>query len=380
MFTKILVISYYSPCRGHAGGLRQLDLFRKLKQINTNISIDLVTCKNSIMDWGLEDLTLIFDKIIWLENNQYNIEYIQDKIIFEDYQVIDLHFFKSGRLIKHLKRHYPNILVIYSPMESQLRGACISLINIFKHWSGKNLILSIILACHEVYYVLMSDRVSCVSKSDSKFVSWLKAKNDVFSIETAVSELGLSNDFYSLLTLNEFMRRPNRLIFFAYFGAKPNYEALKWFCNYVHPLIVTVIKDYKLCLIGRNLDDKIVNISNYTNIEYVGEVDTIAEITKFGSIGIAPAIWGAGIRGKVHQYAILSMPCVASLLGVDSLKYQNDESIVLAEMAREFADGCIKLLQDRELAYTMGVCAKEVCLKNYTWDAQVGNLKKLYQI
>ena len=58
---KILLVSYYFPTRAHAGGLRILDMYSKIKEQSPDTIIDLFSFERPEIDWKIDTAENIFD-------------------------------------------------------------------------------------------------------------------------------------------------------------------------------------------------------------------------------------------------------------------------------------------------------------------------------
>ena len=116
------------------------------------------------------------------------------------------------------------------------------------------------------------------------------------------------------------------------------------------------------------------------NVEIVGEVHSLENELSQSWLGIAPALGGAGMRGKINQYAIEGVPCVASALAGQGFAYEPGLSIRLASNATEFANACIDLLTCPERNREMGRLARDICLREYSWDSRLPVLREIISV
>ena len=116
------------------------------------------------------------------------------------------------------------------------------------------------------------------------------------------------------------------------------------------------------------------------NCSLVGEVDSLEPFIKNASIGIAPALSGSGFRGKINQYSINSIPTVASRLAAKGLIYKDQYDICIAKTANEFAEQCIRLLQDHKFNEMISINARNSCLNNYLWESKWENISNIYNV
>ena len=377
----ILLISYYSPSRGHAGGQRLLDLYAQIRRINPEIYLGLLTCRHAEADWGLDKVNDIFNEVHWLSGDSFNPSNIEiQNEIAQNYDLIDLQYHQSGMLIDMIRKLSPNSKVIFSPMESQIRAFKLAATKHFSNLTIKSILGLLVSAIKELYYCFRANRVGCVSLADLDVLKIFVSEKKLYLIETGFSqtefpEIAFKDD---ISNSDHVCSNKRKLVFLAYFGSKTNRDALRWFCKNIHPSIRAQVSCYELMVLGRGLDESLLRECTDEGINWVGEVECIASIFSSATAGIAPALSGAGIRGKIHQYAISSIPCVASSIGVDSLKYTHGENIFLADSASDFSSYCITLLSDPKVSRKMGESANALCLSEYSWDSMAPNIKNLY--
>ncbi|OIR10726.1 hypothetical protein GALL_74960 [mine drainage metagenome] len=376
---SILLVSYYAPSRGHAGGLRLLDLYSQIRRINPKLRLVLVCCTHPEIDWGYDGLTEIFDEIYWISPNEFNIEHIKNhKILQQRFDVIDLQYFQSGALLPVFRELMPNAMLIYNPMESQIRAAKLAFVQ------GKLMLFArfAVYALKEIVYCIKADRVGCVSYADLSAMKLFVPSNKLYCVETGLSNNEISDisEPDEIVDSNSKNERRNCLVFLAYFGSATNRDALRWFFKLVHPLIREKVPSYELLVIGRGIDNDLKNSCADPSVNFIGEVDNISSAIGSGCVGIAPALYGAGIRGKIHQYAALGVPCVASKIAAQSLEYVDGESILLAESATKFSDCCVALLTNNKMASEIGHKARLLCLARYTWDSIEPVIKNIYML
>jgi len=169
------------------------------------------------------------------------------------------------------------------------------------------------------------------------------------------------------------------VLYVAYFGSETNVVALLWYLEHVHPLVKAGVPGYVLTVVGRG---DLSPFSKYRDksIEFVGEVAALAPYIEQARVGIAPALGGSGLRGKINQYAVMGVPCVVSPIAVRGLAYQDGASIFVAEAPEVFAERCVQLLADLDLNDRMGQAARTQCLDHYSWQSKWASIRKIYQL
>lgn len=373
---KILLVSYLPPSREHAGGQRILDLYRELKCIEPSLYLSLLACGEQTCNQEL--LNEIFDEVQLISEKQFS-KYHVNKLNFKcaEFDVIDLQYHQSGALIGVFRKRWPAAKLIFAPMESQLRTFKIEMKKstslLPRSWRS---ILGLALnAFTEIIYVTRADKVVTVSNKDCEVIDFWKPAGGVKCLPTCISQEVASSG-----GLMKVKKESLTVVFFAYFASRTNQEALYWFVKEVHPAICKTYPNYRFRVVGNGLTEEVIEACDMDQVEIVGSVNTIFDAIEGASVGISPALSGAGVRGKIHQYAVLGLPTVASPIACEGLAYQNGESILIAETAHEFSEACIRLLRDEEFRDAISNKANEVCRSYYQWPAWRTEIASIYEL
>ena len=91
----------------------------------------------------------------------------------------------------------------------------------------------------------------------------------------------------------------------------------------------------------------------------------------------SPLINGAGLRGKVNQYAMIGRPFVSTSIGVCGTPYQNEKSVFMSDQPKKFAQYVVRLLQDKKAANKMSTEALRVVKRNFSWEQPIKTFLKL---
>lgn len=373
---RLLLVAYYAPGRGTGGGLRLLDMYRLLSERASNLSLTLLTCDHGE---ALEpELASIFERIVRVSPDAFDEEGIQASGVMDGaFDAVDLQFLQSGDLVD-LFRRWGVPRVVVSPMESHVRAALLALrglpmsLRAWKRW----LLWDLPIVLRELRGVWRADRVMCVSNADARVLRKFRFWGGVRGIETGISPrefpLGLQ-----ALPQRSFQGAPT-VTFLAFFGSQTNLDALDWYLREVHPLVKAAVPEYRFRVAGRGLS-KLPDLMD-EHVDIVGEVDSLEDELNRAWVGIAPALGGAGLRGKINQYAIDGVPCVVSTLAGKGFAYEPGRSIRLADDASEFAGACIELLTDPKRNREMGRLARDICLREYSWDSRLPGLREIFSI
>lgn len=377
----ILLVSYYFPTRAHAGGLRILDLYSKIKEQCPELTIDLFSHERPTIDWKIDTAKNLFDNIFFSEHENLNFESFRRSGGGEQiYDVVDLQFHQCGAYVNEYKTISKKVL--FTPMESLSKCFYLNVrpAELMRIKPKIALLLSQLKnAKEEISFARDADQVICVSEADAKFLRLVSRKKDIEGLETGISRIEFPQAFSNQFKMKSLDRRELIVLYIAYFGSQTNISALRWILDEVHPVIAAHVSGYKLQVVGRG-DLSMFESDKSESLDLIGEVDSLEPYIRAAKLGIAPALSGSGFRGKINQYGIYGLPCVASNLAVKGLSYIDEVDIITAGTAKDFANGCIRLLKDHELNRTLGQQARKRCLENYTWQSKWPQIEKIYAL
>jgi len=377
---NILLVSFNCPSRAHAGGLRILDLYTQIRKDFPEITIDLYTRKRPEIDGSYSDLDAIFDKVYFSSSEYVTLNELLtlQQGIYCHYDVIDIQFHNAALDINELRKLGGK--TVFTPMEAMSRALWLSMKGCYTKGSkftlarvGREFILAVL----EVIFCFKADQVVCVSQADAAFLRLIVRSRKIKALETGISPLEFSDALSGDAIETHAGKKKNIIVLVAYFGSETNIIATKWFLDNVHPLIKAQVPDYVFSVVGRG-DLTPFKCYQDSAITLVGEVLSIAPYILEAKAAIAPALGGSGFRGKINQYAIFGVPCVASPIAANGLAYQDRHDIFVAAEPEVFARRCIELLKDNSLNETMGKRARETCFAEYTWESKRTAISEIY--
>ena len=372
---RILLVSHFCPSRSHAGGLRILDLYRHIKNDFVNVELTLFTVRRENVDWGYDELDNIFDFVYFTPYEDLSLHRFCELgggSVW--YDVVDFQFVAAAHDLDSYRRICGRILL--TPMELMTEALFDEIKNSAVQ-DRKQWLLHLDWAMMELKAARGADCCVCVSKPDAEFLTGLIDPAKIVALETCLSETE-----FPVLRQKTFVRAQkavtgHTLLYVAFFDSRTNQEALRWFLMEVHPIIKQTIPDYRIDLVGRG-DISVFNDLHDENTNFIGAVDSLESYIQDASAAIAPAFFGSGFRGKINQYAIYGVPCVATVLAARGLSYVENESILVTDDPLKYAEYCIALLSDQELNRRIGEAARSVCMSNYSWASKQDLIASVY--
>lgn len=377
----ILLVADYAPSKGHAGGLRLLDMYVELRRIEPNLKIDLYAPSQPAVDGNLDYLSDIFDNVYLTSAESFSLgDFLMRAGAHSDYDLVDAQFHRAGRMLgafRSISRYQ-----IFTPMESEARSAYDRMRKALKE-SGSLSLSAVFHTLHttldELLIMANADETICVSSADSCFLDSISGPLRVGHVPTGLSPVEFSAELSSYYKQRPPSARPRQLVFAAYYGSDTNIAGLRWYLDHVHSRVVDAVPEYRFLVVGRG-DLAWLHAENRPNVVIVGEVPQLSPVFNESRGGLVLALHGSGFRGKINQYAICGIPSITTPLGLTGLDYTPGKNILAAEDPAEFAVECIRVLKDDAYADNVGACARDFALKHYCWGSMHQRLREIYGV
>jgi glycosyltransferase involved in cell wall biosynthesis len=122
-----------------------------------------------------------------------------------------------------------------------------------------------------------------------------------------------------------------------------------------------------------------MDLADGKRIIVTGNVPDVRPYIQRASVCIAPLLKGAGLRGKVIEYAALRRPFVATSIATTDLVFKDGADYLCADTAAEFIQKAAALLKDSKMAKEMAANAFETAQQNYDTRRLANFLCRLYQ-
>jgi glycosyltransferase involved in cell wall biosynthesis len=148
----------------------------------------------------------------------------------------------------------------------------------------------------------------------------------------------------------------------------PNAEGVTWFVREVWPLVERHSPDAKLTLIGRDPPQELVELDRISDsIEVLGYVDDPERYLKETAVFIVPLLAGGGMRVKIIDAWSWGLPVVSTTIGAEGIGYQHGKDILIADTPDAFAEAVSQLINEPEVANTLGAAGRRTVVTRYDW-------------
>lgn len=170
---------------------------------------------------------------------------------------------------------------------------------------------------------------------------------------------------------------PPRLLFTGTMDYRPNVDAVCWFVDRILPGILERHPLAVFDVAGRRPSERIAALGG-PHVAIHGEVDDDAPFFESASAFVLPMRFGAGSRLKLLQALASGSPVVTTTCGAEGVRVADGWDVLVRDGPDEFADAAASVIEDRLLAFRLGVEARTTALR-YDWSAIVPGLLDFYR-
>lgn len=158
------------------------------------------------------------------------------------------------------------------------------------------------------------------------------------------------------------------LVFTGSMDWRPNQEAIRWFIDAVHPLLVQQ-GDYQLHVVGRDppawlRDPSVVP----AQVVVTGTVEDVRPFIANAAVYVVPLRAGGGSRLKILEALAVGRAVVSTTVGAEGLDVQPGVNIVIEDTAGGFAAAISDLWQDEARRATLGANGRLLIEQRYRWE------------
>ncbi len=183
---------------------------------------------------------------------------------------------------------------------------------------------------------------------------------------TAAVATGVDIDYFR--PSSDITPEKHNIVFTGSMDWLPNEDAMQYFIREVLPLVRKEIPDVTLTVVGRNPYASLVELSKTDqSIVVTGRVDDVRPYIERASIYVVPIRIGGGTRLKIYEAMSMGKPVVSTTVGAEGLPVTNNQELVLADSATEFAAALIRLFRDGDWAAELGGRAAKLVREKFGW-------------
>lgn len=167
------------------------------------------------------------------------------------------------------------------------------------------------------------------------------------------------------------------LTFFGVPSYHPNHDGLLFFIRDVLPRVRTRYPGTRLRIIGPSVPPEIAAYAS-EEIEVVGLVDDVRPHLERATAVIVPLRIGGGTRFKILEAMAMGKAVVSTRIGAEGIDVADGSNILLGDSPEAFAAAVGRLFDDPSLRTRMGIAARSLIERRYSWAHSVARLEDFY--
>jgi glycosyltransferase involved in cell wall biosynthesis len=217
------------------------------------------------------------------------------------------------------------------------------------------------------------DAVLAVTEEDK--VALLEAA----SVERKITVIPIAVDTEEIRPV---ARRPeaNHILHIGTMYWPPNIDGIWWFLHEVYPLIRRQRPDVVFDVVGSRPPRRLRALSgDGTGVNVTGYVVDPTPYLEQAGVFIVPLRAGGGMRVKILNALAQGLPVVSTTLGAEGIAVTDDEHLLLAEQAVDFAAAVLRLLEEPALAARLGINGRRLAKEVYDYRVACCPLDRVYR-
>ena len=165
------------------------------------------------------------------------------------------------------------------------------------------------------------------------------------------------------------------VLFLGNFENQANHDALQWILEEIWPRVLREEPELQLCVAGNGAPKEIE--ARHRNVECAGRVEDLAPLFAAKRVFAAPIRYGTGINTKNLQALAQGVPLVTTSVGAEGIGLENEEHALVADDAKEFAAGVVRLNRDAALWEKLARAGREMIAAHFSREHLASQIRRI---
>lgn len=168
---------------------------------------------------------------------------------------------------------------------------------------------------------------------------------------------------------------PRSIVFTGSMDWRPNQDAIRWFIDAVHPLLLQQ-GDYRLHVVGRAPPEWMRDRTAVpSQIVVTGTVEDVRPFIENAAVYVVPLRAGGGSRLKILEALAMGRAVVSTTVGAEGLDVEPGRNIVIEDTREGFAAAITALWDDAPRRAALGANGRSLIEERYRWE-QIAPLQR----
>lgn len=168
------------------------------------------------------------------------------------------------------------------------------------------------------------------------------------------------------------------LLFSGNMGYTPNIDAVRWFMENCWAVIKAAVPEARFHIAGANPTAATLAYAQQPGVQVLGRVASMAETLNQAQMAIAPMQIGSGMQTKILEAMACGLPMVCTSFCIGPIEARPEHDVVVADGPEDFAQACIRLLNDEGKCLEISKHATDFIARTYSNAAHARRLAELY--
>ena len=206
----------------------------------------------------------------------------------------------------------------------------------------------------------LADRVLAVTEVE---------KRDILAQMTMPCNVEVVPNIHDVLREEPPLHQRRHMCFLGAFRIGHNLDAIYWFMKQVYPQVVEKAPAVEFHILGHGNESFRETFDAYPNVKVIGYVENAEQAVAQYRLFICPMIYGAGMKGKLGTAAAAGTPFVTTTIGAEGFDFTDGQHCFIADDPAEFADKCLRLLQDDATWDRFHTSARDLLSRRFSVEA-----------
>lgn len=171
---------------------------------------------------------------------------------------------------------------------------------------------------------------------------------------------------------------PYTMVFTGMMGYVPNNDGMMYFLDEIFPIIRERVPKVKIFIVGNRPTEELKKRAS-DRVIVTDFVDDVRPFVWRSNVFVVPLRMGSGTRLKVVEALAMKKPVVSTTLGCEGIAVKDEESVLVEDEPKAFADAVIRLMKEADLREKLINNGYELVRENYDWTVVGDKILEVYE-